>query len=73
MKSRGVPSGYVEGLNDARTPLADFFNSLLRMGWLRAGQVVDGQEADEREPLSFNLAPTILFLPIYDHQGMHYS
>jgi hypothetical protein len=29
VKGRGVPSGYVEGLNDARTPLADFFSSLL--------------------------------------------
>jgi hypothetical protein len=25
----GVPLGYVEGLNDARTPLADFFSILL--------------------------------------------
>ena len=29
MKIRSVPLLYVEGLNDARTPLADFFNSLL--------------------------------------------
>jgi len=29
VKARGVPSGYVEGLNDARTPLADFFSILL--------------------------------------------
>ena len=29
MKGRGVPLGYVEGLNDARTLLADFFSSLL--------------------------------------------
>ena len=29
MKDRGVPLWYVEGLNDARTKLADFFNSLL--------------------------------------------
>ena len=29
MKTRGVPSGYVEDLNDARTPLADFFSILL--------------------------------------------
>ena len=28
VKSRGVPLGYVEGLNDARTMLADFFSSL---------------------------------------------
>ncbi len=30
VKSRGVPSGYVEGLNDARTKLADFFSILLK-------------------------------------------
>jgi hypothetical protein len=29
VKDRGVPLGYVEGLNDARTLLADFFSSLL--------------------------------------------
>jgi len=29
VKARSVPSGYVEGLNDARTPLADFFSILL--------------------------------------------
>ena len=29
LKDRGVPSGYVEGLNDARTTLADFFSILL--------------------------------------------
>jgi len=29
VKARGVPSGYVEGLNDARTKLADFFTLLL--------------------------------------------
>ena len=29
VKSRGVPSGYVEGLNDARTLLADIFSILL--------------------------------------------
>jgi hypothetical protein len=29
VKARGVPSGYVEGLNDARTKLADFFTMLL--------------------------------------------
>jgi hypothetical protein len=28
MKGRGVPAGYVEGLNDARTKLADFFSIL---------------------------------------------
>jgi len=30
MRARGVPLGCVEGLNDARTPLADFFSILLR-------------------------------------------
>ena len=29
VKGRGVPSGYVEGLNEARTPLAEFFSLLL--------------------------------------------
>jgi len=29
VKTRGVPQGYVEGLNDARTTLADFFSILL--------------------------------------------
>jgi hypothetical protein len=29
VKARGVPLRYVEGLNDARTPLADFFSILL--------------------------------------------
>jgi len=29
VKTRGVPSGYVEDLNDARTKLADFFSILL--------------------------------------------
>ena len=29
MRGRGVPSEYVEGLNDARTKLANFFSSLL--------------------------------------------
>ena len=29
VKARGVPLGYVEGLNDARTKLAGFFSILL--------------------------------------------
>jgi len=29
-KIQGVPSGYVEGLNDARTMLEDFFSILLK-------------------------------------------
>ncbi len=29
VKGRSVPLGYVEGLNEARTRLADFFSSLL--------------------------------------------
>jgi hypothetical protein len=29
VKTRGVPLRYVEGLNDARTKLADFFSTLL--------------------------------------------
>ena len=33
VKGRGYPLGYVEGLNDARTTLADFFSILLAYGW----------------------------------------
>ena len=32
VKGRGVPGGYVEGLNDARTKLADFFSIPLEIG-----------------------------------------
>ena len=32
MKVRGVPLGYVEGLNDARTKLAGFLGILLQGG-----------------------------------------
>jgi hypothetical protein len=32
VKSRGVPSGYVEDLNEARTPLAALLNSLNQQG-----------------------------------------
>ena len=32
VKARGVPSWYVEGLNDARTTLEDFFSILLIAG-----------------------------------------
>ncbi len=31
VKTRGVPLRYVEGLNDARTTLAEFFSILLRI------------------------------------------
>jgi hypothetical protein len=31
VQARGVPSGYVEGLNDARTMLEDFFSILLQI------------------------------------------
>jgi hypothetical protein len=34
VKGRGNPLGYVEGLNDARTKLADFFSILLEAGTL---------------------------------------
>jgi hypothetical protein len=29
VRARGIPSGYVEGLNDARTLLVGFFSTLL--------------------------------------------
>src|SRR5437016_5100721 len=37
VKARGVPSGYVEGRNDARTTLADFFSSLLEKKRVASG------------------------------------
>jgi len=40
---------------------------------LRAGQVVDGQQTQEGQPFSFNFTPSILFLPIHDHQGMGHN
>ena len=33
VETRGVPSGYVEGLHDARTTLAGFFSILLGWQW----------------------------------------
>ena len=44
VKARGVPSGYVEGLNDARTKLADFFSILLSVH--QSGQ--HAQQSPER-------------------------
>ena len=38
VKARGVPLGYVEGLNDARTKLADFFSILLDLKMFAQGQ-----------------------------------
>ena len=43
MKARIVPLGYVEGLNDARTPLADFFSTLLAR---RPGHVSPAQDME---------------------------
>ena len=44
-----------------------------RANWLRASQVVNGQQTQEGQPFSFNLTPAVLFLPIYDHQGMRHN
>ncbi len=41
--------------------------------WLRAGQIVDGQQTQEGQPFSFNFTPPILFLPIHDHQSMGHN
>ena len=38
MKARGVPSWYVEGLNDARTTLEDFFSILLIAWWFEVAR-----------------------------------
>jgi hypothetical protein len=40
---------------------------------LRAGQVVDDQQTQEGQSFSFNLTPPMLFLPIYDYQGMRHN
>jgi hypothetical protein len=44
VKARGVPFGYVEGLNDARTKLEGFFNILPEdYGWdIEGRQVCSG-------------------------------
>jgi hypothetical protein len=44
VRARGVPSGYVEGLNDARTTLAGFFSILLRDDV--AHEIVQGRIGD---------------------------
>jgi hypothetical protein len=36
-RPEAYPLGYVEDLNDARTPLADFFSILLQIGVFRNG------------------------------------
>ena len=33
VRAEAYPLGYVEGLNEARTPLADTFNSLPKSTW----------------------------------------
>ena len=40
---------------------------------MRVSQIVDGQQTQEGQPFSFNLTPPVLFLPIYDHQGMRHN
>ena len=64
-----------DGLNrpNEQDRLADFFNSLLGASRLRTSQVIDGQQTEERQPFSFDLTPSILFLPIYDYQGMRHN
>ena len=49
VKARGIPLRYVEGLKDARTPLADFFSTLLccDVGW-RDISALDPVEANVR-------------------------
>ena len=39
--AEAYPLGYVEGLSDARTPLADFFSILLMSGWYLETYVKD--------------------------------
>jgi hypothetical protein len=46
VKTQGVPLRYVEGLNDARTPLADFFSILLRFGLNQCPPLIADGEHD---------------------------
>jgi Zn ribbon nucleic-acid-binding protein len=39
VKARGIPLGYVEGLNDAKTLLAEFFSSLLVLVSIGEGSI----------------------------------
>ncbi len=50
VKARGVLLGYVEGLNDARTTLADFFSSLLVVIILLAALVLPSGQAQASPP-----------------------
>jgi hypothetical protein len=75
-KARGVPLGYVEGLNDARTKLADFFSILLHLKMLAQGQplaLIRGSECRAIEltgpckhPVVYNLEKC---LSIMDQEG----
>jgi TPR repeat protein len=51
VKARGVLLGYVEGLNDARTTLADFFSSLLVVIILLAALVLLFEHASASPPI----------------------
>jgi hypothetical protein len=74
VKGRGVPLGYVEGSERCENDAGGLFQQpVLRVGWLRVSQVVDSQQTQQRQTLRFNLAPPILFLPIYYHQGMRHG
>ena len=55
VKVRGVPSGYVEGLNDARTPLADFFGSLLVLVSIGEGSTVVDLEHSMQARYTFSM------------------
>ena len=59
MKGRGVPLGYVEGLNDARTLLADFFSILLTQRRMNpvAHEVRDRDHADANDQMLRNDFP----------------
>ena len=73
MKARGVPSWYVEGLNDARTRLADFFSVLLIARWFEVARwpVLPWDRRlfglfDEATQIYFRCTEQLRFAALYD-------
>ena len=73
VKARGVPSWYVEGLNDARTLLADFFSVLLIARWFEVARwaVLPGDRRlfglfDEATQIHFRCTEQLRFAALHD-------
>ena len=73
VKARGVPSWYVEGLNDARTRLADFFSVLLIAWWFEVARwaILPGDRClfglfDEATQIHFRCTEQLRFAALHD-------